>query len=74
VPAQVRRGAWYDHEVSGAGDDVPVAARADVALRGLERVHHPDLDVLEVDREAAHPKKAQRTRTAATTRAIATNT
>jgi hypothetical protein len=68
VPAQVGSVEGYDDDVAGAGRDVLVAARADVALRGLVRLDASNLDVV----HAAQPSKAQATKATQMTTAAAT--
>ena len=69
VPAEVGRGPGHDHQVPGAGARCPGGSRgrrsASWPRTGWTR---PDLDVLEVGREPAHPSSAQSTRATATTR------
>ena len=46
MPAQLRRGSGHDDEVAEALGDVLVAARAEVRLPGLVRLHGAHLDLV----------------------------
>jgi hypothetical protein len=62
---------WHHDEVPGAGLDVTVAAGTHVALGGLVRLDHPDLDVRGIvvpQPNSAHATSRTHTASAAATR------
>jgi hypothetical protein len=69
VPAQVGRLVGDDHQMADADIDLLVAAGAEVALRRLERMNHPDLDVVAYRGIRAHNNSAAVTANAATSNA-----
>ena len=69
VPAEVGRVVGNHHHVADTDVDLLVAAGAQVALRRLERMDHPNLDVVAYRGIRAHKSSAAVTANAATSNA-----
>jgi len=71
VPAEIRRVERHDDDVADAGDDVLVAARAQIVLGRLVRVQDADLHLADASQRGI---RAHKINSAATTKAAATYT